>query len=133
MLQELASVSLAVTCIAMVAIAPASGLVSTMDTFCSTAYTASRDKTLVGFHCQRGLIAAFTHLLVVAPILWYSESILLIIGQNPEVAYLSGLYLRIRSLDDFPWSIFEACKRYLQAQEVIRAGTVVIMIIAPLH
>ncbi|KAJ2187988.1 ethionine resistance protein, partial [Coemansia sp. RSA 355] len=60
--RELAAMSLSVTCMGIIALAPTFGLMSAMDTFCSTAYTASRDKTLVGFHFQRGLVAAFTHL-----------------------------------------------------------------------
>ncbi|KAI9482244.1 mate-domain-containing protein [Coemansia mojavensis] len=131
--KELAAMSLAVTCTGIIALAPTFGLMSAMDTFCSTAYTASRDKTLVGFHFQRGLIAAFTHLIVAAPILWYAENILLAIRQDPEIAHLSGLYLRIQILGVLAWSIFEACKRYLQAQEIMRAGTIVMMIVAPFH
>ncbi|KAJ2650883.1 ethionine resistance protein [Coemansia sp. RSA 1250] len=131
--KELASMSLAVTCIGLVAMAPTAGLMSAMDTFCSTAYTASSDKTLVGFHFQRGLIAAFIHLVAVTPILWYAESILLVIGQDPAIAHLSGMFLRIQILGVLPWSIYETCKRYLQAQEIMRAGTIVMVIVAPLH
>ncbi|PIA19363.1 MATE efflux family protein [Coemansia reversa NRRL 1564] len=131
--RELAAMSLSVTCMGIIALAPSFGLMSAMDTFCSTAYTASRDKTLVGFHFQRGLIAAFVHLIVVAPILWNVERLLLALGQEPSIAALSGTYLRINILGVLPWSIFEACKRYLQAQGIMRAGTIIIVIIAPIH
>ncbi|KAJ2846456.1 ethionine resistance protein, partial [Coemansia brasiliensis] len=53
--------------------------------------------------------------------------------QDPAIAHLSGIYLRIQILGVLPWSIFEACKRYLQSQEIMRAGTIVIMIVAPFH
>ncbi|KAJ2119649.1 ethionine resistance protein [Coemansia sp. RSA 2131] len=131
--RELAAMSLSVTCMGIIALAPTFGLMSAMDTFCSTAYTASRDKTLVGFHFQRGLVAAFTHLVIVAPILWNAEGILLVLKQDPEIARLSGMYLRIQILGVLPWSVFEACKRFLQAQEIMRAGTIVIMFVAPFH
>ncbi|KAJ2394229.1 ethionine resistance protein [Coemansia sp. RSA 2559] len=104
-----------------------------MDTFCSTAYTASRDKTLVGFHFQRGIIAVCAHCILVAPILWNAEKILLLLGQDPEIAHLSGMYLRIHILSMLPFGLFEATKRYLQAQEIMRAGTIVVMIVAPIH
>ncbi|KAJ2513697.1 ethionine resistance protein, partial [Coemansia sp. RSA 1939] len=55
--KTLAAMSLCMTCQGIFAMAPMFGLLSAMDTFCSTAYTASRDKKLVGFHFQRGLIA----------------------------------------------------------------------------
>ncbi|KAJ2795019.1 ethionine resistance protein, partial [Coemansia furcata] len=114
-------------------LAPAFGLLSAMDTFCSTAFTASRDKTLVGFHFQRGLIAVFSHILLAAPILWNAERLLLVIRQDPDIAALSGKYLRIQILGMLPWSVFEVTKRYLQAQGIMRAGMIVVSIIAPIH
>ncbi|KAJ2050314.1 ethionine resistance protein [Coemansia sp. S16] len=131
--KELAAMSLSVTCMGIIALAPAFGLLSAMDTFCSTAFTASRDKTLVGFHFQRGLIAVFSHILLAAPILWNAERILLAIRQDPEIAALGGKYLRIQILGMLPWSVFEVTKRYLQAQGIMRAGTIVVSVIAPIH
>ncbi|KAJ1954289.1 ethionine resistance protein [Linderina pennispora] len=131
--KQLAAMSLSVTCMGILALAPSIGLVSAMDTFCSTAFTASRDKRLVGFHFQRGIIAVTTHLFIVSPVLWFAKDILLLLRQDPEIASLAGMYLRIQILGVWPWSMFEAFKRYLQAQEIMRAGTVVVMIIAPIH
>ncbi|KAJ2737383.1 ethionine resistance protein [Coemansia sp. BCRC 34962] len=131
--KELAAMSLSVTCLGIIALAPAFGLLSAMDTFCSTAFTASRDKTLVGFHFQRGLIAVFSHILLAAPILWNAERILLAIKQDPDIAALSGKYLRIQILAMLPWSVFEVTKRYLQAQGIMRAGMIVVTIVAPIH
>ncbi|KAJ1814490.1 ethionine resistance protein, partial [Coemansia sp. RSA 2675] len=113
--------------------APTFGLLSAMDTFCSTAFTASCDKTLVGFHYQRGLIAVFSHILLVAPILWNAESILLVIKQDPGIAALCGKYLRIQILGILPFSVFETTRRYLQAQGIMRAGMIVASIVAPIH
>ncbi|KAI7833246.1 mate-domain-containing protein [Kickxella alabastrina] len=131
--KELAAMSLAVTCMGILAMAPSFGLLSAMDTFCSTAFTASRDKTLVGFHFQRGIIAVLTHVIIVAPIMWNAEKILLAIGQDPEISHLSGIYLRIQIPGIFPWTMFEACKRYLQAQEIMHAGITIVAVIAPIH
>ncbi|KAJ2908204.1 ethionine resistance protein, partial [Coemansia aciculifera] len=94
--KEVAAMSLSVTCMMIFATAPVFGLASAMDTFCSTAYTASRDKTLVGFHLQRGIISVITHLIIIAPILWNAEYILLLLGQDPEIARLSGWYMRVQ-------------------------------------
>ncbi|KAJ2000116.1 ethionine resistance protein [Coemansia thaxteri] len=52
--KELAATSLAYMVSGVFALAPALGFASAMDTFCSSAYTASSDKTLVGLHFQRG-------------------------------------------------------------------------------
>ncbi|KAJ2516771.1 ethionine resistance protein [Coemansia sp. RSA 1939] len=113
--------------------APTFGLLSAMDTFCSTAYTASRDKTLVGFHFQRGIIAVCAYFIAVVPILWNAENLLLFLRQDPEIAHLSGLYLRVHILSMLPFALFEATKRYLQAQGIMRAATIVVMAVAPIQ
>ncbi|KAI9506356.1 mate-domain-containing protein [Coemansia spiralis] len=130
---KLAAMTLSITCQGILAMAPTFGLLSAMDTFCSNAYTASRDKTLMGFHFQRGIIAVCAHFLLTAPILWNSEWLLLQIGQDPEIAQLSGTFLRIHVLSVLPFALFEATKRYLQAQGIMRAGTIVTMVVAPTH
>ncbi|KAJ2622671.1 ethionine resistance protein, partial [Coemansia sp. RSA 1358] len=55
------------------------------------------------------------------------------LGQDPKVAQLSETFLRIHILGALPFAFFEAIKRYLQAQEIMRAGTIVTMIVAPIH
>ncbi|KAJ1732498.1 ethionine resistance protein [Coemansia biformis] len=130
---QLAAMALSVSCMGIFVLAPSFGLMSAVETFCSTAFTASRDKTMVGFHLQRGLVAAIMHMLVAAPILWNAEWLLLALRQDPEIARLSGSYLRIQILGVLPLSAFEACKCYLQAQDIMSAGTVVALIIAPIH
>ncbi|KAJ1997272.1 ethionine resistance protein, partial [Coemansia thaxteri] len=54
---ELAAAALANMTLLLLISAPSVGLASALDTFCATAFTGSPDKTLVGFHLQRGLIA----------------------------------------------------------------------------
>ncbi|PIA19578.1 MATE efflux family protein, partial [Coemansia reversa NRRL 1564] len=131
--KELAGMMLSELLIGIFVFSPSFGLTSAMETYCSTAYTASRDKKLVGFYFQRGLIAAVAHLFVVAPILWHAESLLLAIGQGPRVAELSGMYMRSQIFGVLGWSIFEACKRYLQSQGIMRAGALVLLVVIPIH
>ncbi|KAJ2735649.1 ethionine resistance protein [Coemansia sp. BCRC 34962] len=131
--KELAAMSLSVTCMGIFVVGPTFGLLSAMDTFCSTAFTASRDKTLVGFHFQRGLIAVFSHILLAAPILWNAERILLAIKQDPDIATFCSRYLRIQILGMLPWSVFEAVRRYLLAQGIMRVGMIVATVVAPIH
>ncbi|KAJ2807394.1 ethionine resistance protein [Coemansia guatemalensis] len=130
---ELAAMTLAGTCFGVIALAPSTGMMSAMETFCSNAFTASHDKTAVGFHFQRGVIAVLVHMTFAIPIMWNGERILLAINQEPRVAELSGQYLRIQTLGIVPLSIFEACKCYLQSQEIMRGGTVVLLFVVPIH
>ncbi|KAJ2659033.1 ethionine resistance protein [Coemansia sp. RSA 1200] len=131
--KKLAAMSLAVTFHNIIVMSPIFGLLSAMDTFCSTAYTASRDKTLVGFHYQRGIVAVCTHFILVSPILWNAESIMLRLGQDPEIAHLSGLYLRIQIISLLPSSLYETTKRYLQAQGIMHAAAIVVAVVAPIQ
>ncbi|KAJ2613786.1 ethionine resistance protein [Coemansia sp. RSA 1365] len=130
---ELAGTTLSIFLLGVIANAPTHGILSATETFCSTAYTASRDKTLVGFHLQRGLIAVTIHNIAVAPILWKIEPLLLAIGQEPEVAKFAGIYMRNLLITVPAFTGFEACKRYLQAQGIMRANTVVLILVVPFH
>ncbi|KAJ2607715.1 ethionine resistance protein [Coemansia sp. RSA 1365] len=131
--KELAAMSISVTYLTIVVMAPLLGLATAMETFCSTAFTASKDKTTVGFHFQRGLFAMFIYTLTIVPLQWYSGSIMLMIGQDPYVAKLCSIYLRFTIMGALPWAAFEAYRCYLQAQGIMRAGTYTLIIVAPLH
>ncbi|PIA15338.1 MATE efflux family protein [Coemansia reversa NRRL 1564] len=130
---ELSAMTLAATCFNFLAMSPAIGIMGAMETFCSNAYTASRDKTMVGFHFQRGIIAIIVHMSFVIPIMWNGERILLAIKQDPKIAELSGQYLRTQILGIVFLSIFEACKCFLQSQEIMKGGTIVLMCAVPIH
>ncbi|KAJ2522745.1 ethionine resistance protein [Coemansia sp. RSA 1939] len=131
--KELGAMSLALTFQTVLAMGPTFGLVSAMDTFCSTAFTASRDKTLVGFHFQRGIIALVAHFILIAPVMWHSETMFLLLGQDPEIARLAGLFLRMQILSVLPFALFEATKRFMQAQGIMRAATIITTVVAPIH
>ncbi|KAJ2084320.1 ethionine resistance protein [Coemansia sp. RSA 988] len=131
--KELSAMSLSMSITMCIAMAPMEGIVSAMETFCSTAYTASRDKTVVGLYFQRGLFAAYCYAAMISPVMWYSESILLYIGQDPYIAKLCGLYLRITIVGLLPWAMYGAYERYLHAQGIMRVGTIVMVFVAIFH
>ncbi|KAJ1732497.1 ethionine resistance protein, partial [Coemansia biformis] len=131
--KELAATSLAYMISGVFALAPALGYASAMDTFCSSAFTASADKTLVGLHFQRSIVAVVLHLVPVSIVFLNMEPLMLLLGQSPDVAALCGVYMRISLPGVLPWALYECTKRYLQAQGIMRASTVVILVVAPLH
>ncbi|KAI9501977.1 mate-domain-containing protein [Coemansia spiralis] len=130
--KKLAAMSFAITSQGIFVFGPIFGLLSAMDTFCSNAYTASHDKTLVGLYLQRGIIAVCAYFALSSPILWNFEKLLLLIGQDPEIAQLTGLYLRINLPGMLPFALFETMKRYLQAQGIMHAATIVLIVVAPI-
>ncbi|KAJ1736372.1 ethionine resistance protein [Coemansia sp. Benny D160-2] len=131
--KELAATSLSYMVSGVFALAPALGYASAMDTFCSSAYTASADKTLVGVHFQRGVVAVVIHLIPVTFIFLNMEWLMLLLGQDAEIAALCGSYMRVFLPGVLPWALYECTKRYLQAQGIMGASTVVIAVTAPLH
>ncbi|KAI9504151.1 ethionine resistance protein [Coemansia spiralis] len=130
---ELAAAGLANVALVAIVYSPIVGLASALDTYCSTAYTASQDKTLVGFHLQRGIIAVSTQFLLITPPMWYMETILLWLNQDPRVAMLCGQFVRVQLLGAIAWMYFECVKRFLQAQGIMRAGTIILIMLLPIH
>ncbi|KAJ2794695.1 ethionine resistance protein, partial [Coemansia helicoidea] len=130
---ELAAASLAVMVFNFVVLMPSVGLATALETFCSAAYTASADKTRVGFHMQRGLVAVTLQLLPGLVLLVFIDSVLIMLGQTEEVAALCSQFLRILFLGSWPQLAFECLKRFTQAQGIMQASTWVIVVIMPIH
>ncbi|KAI5805138.1 mate-domain-containing protein [Geopyxis carbonaria] len=129
---ELAGVSLGSMTAVITGYAPYQGLSTALDTLCAQAY-GSGNKTLVGLQLQR---MVWFLMLVSIPIivLWqFSEGILNAIVLEPELAAFAGLYLRILSLGAPGFAIFEASKRFVQAQGLFTASTYVLLFCAPIN
>ncbi|PUU80183.1 mate-domain-containing protein [Tuber borchii] len=112
---ELAAVTLASMTANITGYAVYQGLSTSLDTLCAQAY-GSGNKTLVGLHLQRMIWFLG---LVSVPIVtaWYfAEPILSVIIPEPELAILSGRYLRILTIGAPGFALFEAGKRFTQAQ-----------------
>jgi MATE family multidrug resistance protein len=109
------------------------GTATALDTLCSQAWTGAKDKTLVGVHLQRALCILGLMFIPIAFIWWNCTDILLSLNQEPELAYLSGQFLRCLSLGAPAFIAFEATKKYLQAQGIMQASTYVLMIVSPIN
>lgn len=112
---ELAGVSLASMTAAITGYAPVQGLTTALDTLCAQAY-GSGNRKLVGLHLQR--MVAFLGLVMV-PVMgfwWFSEGVLGAVLKEKELARWAGLYLRILAVGLPGFAIFEASKRFVQAQ-----------------
>ncbi|KAJ2663730.1 ethionine resistance protein [Coemansia sp. RSA 1200] len=130
---ELAASGLVNMTIFVVAYSPSIGLAVALETLCSTAFTASQDKTLVGFHLQRGIIAVTAYFLCISPVLWYLETILLWLNQDPHIAMLCGSFMRVNMAGLLPWMYYECAKCFLQAQEIMYASINILLVIAPIQ
>ncbi|KAJ1845758.1 ethionine resistance protein [Coemansia sp. RSA 2708] len=130
---ELAAAALANMALVVIVFSPGIGLASALDTVCSTTFTASDDKTLVGFHLQRGLIAIACHVLAIVPVMWNLDLALMWLQQDTAVSLLCGQYVRVQMLGVLPWLFFECVKRFLQAQAIMHASTCILLAVVPVH
>jgi multidrug resistance protein, MATE family len=68
------------------------GMASALDTLCSQAHTGSRDKHALGKHLQRAIIVMAILTFPIA-ILWtFTEPLLVLVGQDPEISKLAGVF-----------------------------------------
>ncbi|TVY27304.1 putative transporter [Lachnellula hyalina] len=130
--KEQAGASLAIMVAKITGISIYEGLATSLDTLTSQAYGGGR-KELVGLHLQR-----MSALMIVATIpigaIWISSPwILQRLVPEPELAELAGLYLRYYLIGAPGYGLFEAGKRFTQAQGNFTASLVVMILCAPLN
>ncbi|KAH6644684.1 mate-domain-containing protein [Boeremia exigua] len=129
---ELGAVSLASMTANITGLAVYEGLATSLDTLCAQAYGSGR-KTLVGLHLQR---MCMFMLLVTVPIgaLWLTSGwILAALVPEKELAHLAGKYLSLLLLGAPGYAIFEAGKRFTQAQGLFNASLFVLLIATPIN
>ncbi|CAH2351733.1 putative uncharacterized transporter C323.07c [[Candida] railenensis] len=128
---ELAAVSLAIMTF-NVTVSIFNGMATCLDTFCAQAYGAKKYH-LVGLYFQK---CAAMLLVMSIPIivLWcFSGSILSLVVEEKELAYLAQRYLRVISMGSPGYIFFETGKRFLQAQGLFNAGQYCLFIVAPIN
>ncbi|KAF2658826.1 MATE efflux family protein [Lophiostoma macrostomum CBS 122681] len=129
---ELGAVSLATMTANITGYAVFEGLATSLDTLCAQAYGSGR-KEQVGLHLQRMILLM---LLVTIPIgaVWLCSGwILAALVPERELAMLAGSYLRILLASTPGYAIFEASKRFTQAQGLFNASLFVLVISTPLN
>ncbi|RPB24957.1 MATE efflux family protein [Terfezia boudieri ATCC MYA-4762] len=129
---ELAAVSLATITANLTGYALYQGFVTALETLCAQSYGAGQ-YTEVGLHLQRCVILLMLTSVPIGCIWMSSPSILGLIVQEKKVVELAGGYLRILFLGAPGYALFEAGKRYMQAQSIPHASTAVLAFLAPLN
>ncbi|MCO5565376.1 hypothetical protein L7F22_019049 [Adiantum nelumboides] len=128
---ELAAASLSSMTANVVGYSVLAGFISALDSILPGAYTSQ--PKMVGLYTQRMLVIV-TYLLVPISAIWLNaESILLLLGQDPIVADLAAQYLRVLVIGLPGYAGFEVCRRYLQAQGLMHAPTIVLFVASPIN
>ncbi|KAJ3355481.1 hypothetical protein HDU91_005670 [Kappamyces sp. JEL0680] len=129
----LAAISLTTMTANITAYSIGSGLSTALDTLCSQAFTGSADRHALGRHLQRSIVTVF---LLAIPIftLWsFCEPILLALGQDPEVARLSGFFIKYLMPGLIPQLLYNSILRYLQAQGIMKASFYIMLLSVPVN
>jgi multidrug resistance protein, MATE family len=129
---ELAAVALALMTANITGNAVYEGLATGLDTLCAQAYGAGR-LDLVGLHVQRMVCL---QLLITIPIgvVWiYSPQLLPLLVPEQELARMAGNFLRILLLGAPGYALFEAGRRFVQAQGFFHGPLLVMLIDLPIN
>jgi MATE family multidrug resistance protein len=109
------------------------GLIGAIDTLCSQSYGAKQYK-LTGIYVNVGRIVSLAFFFVIVlPCIFFSDTVMLAIGQSQEVADLASSfsYSMIPSL--FFALQYNCSVRYLQAMQIFLPGMIITLITAILH
>lgn len=109
------------------------GGTTAIDTLASASFTGSKRKTDLGIILQRAFFVLSLFYIPVA-ILWlFSEPVFKALGQEDYIARDSSKFLSILIPGGLGYIYFECMKKYLQAQEIMRPGTYVLLITSPVN
>lgn len=109
------------------------GGTTAIDTLASASFTGSKNKQDLGIILQRAFITLGVFYIPVI-ILWiFSEPVFIALGQEDYIARDAAKFLGALIPGGLGYIYFECMKKYLQAQEIMRPGTYVLLITSPLN
>ncbi|MCJ1290219.1 hypothetical protein MMC34_001755 [Xylographa carneopallida] len=109
------------------------GGTTALDTLCSSSFTGSKNPHELGVLLQRAFIILGLFYIPVC-ILWiFSEPVFLALGQDAQISKDSARFLSCLIPGGLGYIYFEALKKYLQAQEIMRPGSYVLLITSPIN
>ncbi|CAM0904938.1 unnamed protein product [Alopecurus aequalis] len=114
----LLSASIATSFAAVTGFSLLAGMASSLETLCGQAFGA-KQYHLLGIYKQRAIVVLTLVSLVVAIIWAYTGQILLLVGQDPEIAMGAGSYIRWLIPALFVYGLLQCHVRFLQTQNIV--------------
>jgi multidrug resistance protein, MATE family len=102
-----------------------------LDTLASSSFTGSSNKHDLGILLQRSFIMLGLFYIPVCVLWFFSEPLFIALGQDAQLSRDSAKFLTCLIPGGLGYIYFEAMKKYLQAQEIMRPGTYVLLITSP--
>ena len=103
-----------------------------LDTLASSSFTGSSNKHDLGVLLQRAFITLGLFYVPICVLWFFSEPLFIALGQDARLSRDSASFLTCLIPGGLGYIYFEAMKKYLQAQEIMRPGTYVLLITSPL-
>nr|GMD87492.1 protein DETOXIFICATION 18-like [Ipomoea batatas] len=94
------------------------GLSGALETLCGQGYGAKLYK-MMGIYLQTSCIITFVFCVIVAIIWYFSDSILILLHQEPQIAHMAGQYLKFLIPGLFAYGFVQNLLRFLQTQTVV--------------
>ncbi|MED6120242.1 Protein DETOXIFICATION 16 [Stylosanthes scabra] len=94
------------------------GMASALDTLCGQSYGAKQHKML-GIHMQRAMLILMIVSVPLAVIWINTRSILMFLGQDPEISTEAGLYAQLMVPSLFAYGLLQCLNRFLQTQNIV--------------
>ncbi|KAH0553404.1 hypothetical protein GP486_006527 [Trichoglossum hirsutum] len=104
-----------------------------LDTLASSTFTGSKNPHDLGVLLQRAFVVLGLFYIPVAIMWFFSEPIFRLLGQEAELSRSSAEFLSCLIPGGLGYIYFECMKKYLQAQEIMRPGTYVLLITSPFN
>ncbi|KAK9868409.1 hypothetical protein WJX84_004748 [Apatococcus fuscideae] len=111
------------------------GISSAMQTLCGQAFGAKALKE-VGNWWQRAVLILWMTCIPISLLWWFMEPLLLLIGQEPDVAHMTNMFLRCRIPGIFAYALFQGTQAYLQSQGIVypsMISSIAVCLIHPLY
>ncbi|OQO13022.1 hypothetical protein B0A48_02486 [Cryoendolithus antarcticus] len=109
------------------------GGTTAIDTLASASFTGSKNKHDLGVILQRAfLVLGLLYIPIV--VLWaFAEPVFRALGQEEYIARDGARFLAVLIPGGLGYIYFECMKKFLQAQEIMRPGTYVLLITSPIN
>nr|CAD40572.2 OSJNBa0069D17.7 [Oryza sativa Japonica Group] len=115
---ELSSASIATSFAGVTGFSLLAGMASSLDTLCGQAFGAKQHR-LVGVYKQRAMVVLGLASVCVAAVWAYTGELLLLFGQDPEIAAAAGSYIRWMIPALLAYGPLQCHVRFLQTQNAV--------------
>ncbi len=109
------------------------GGTTAIDTLASASFTGSKNKTDLGIILQRAFVILTAFYLPVIVLWMFSGPIFRALGQDEYIVRDGSKFMMLLIPGGFGYIYFECMKKYLQAQNIMRPATYVLLITSPIN